>query len=227
MNGDVVFQIKTAWARELLWGSSPCHLSLLAVVLSFMRLVGISGGFSVLGSDVETAPSRSGCVVSGLLWVQMNLGSRHASHVLLTNRVFPCSLCSGKFGLWFSSVGVEESSEVLCSFETCGPSSEQRMSLLGGDNAYYGWELLFNSLSLWKKKINGRIVSLRLPIGCLSNSMIAFWDCLIQHWFGLFNCQLGVICLGSAGYLQPHISCYISQKHIFKMCIINDTIKSR
>jgi hypothetical protein len=84
----------------------------------------------------------------------------------------------------------------------------------------------FLILSLSLRKINGKIASLHLPIGCLSNSIITLWDCLIQHWFGLFDWQLGVIRLGSVEYFQPHISCYISWKHIFKMCIINDTIKS-
>ena len=61
-----------------------------------------------------------------------------------------------------------------------------------------------------KRKINGKAVSLCLAVCCLSNSLITFWACLIQHWFGLFNWHLGVLWLESVEYLQPHISCYVS-----------------
>ena len=89
-----------------------------------------------------------------------------------------------KSELWFSYVKrVKQTSEPWAPLELVTQAQGKELTYFGGDNWYKlssadgplnmnGDCFLIHSLSF--RKINGNIVSLRLPVGCLSDSIIAF-----------------------------------------------------
>lgn len=173
--------------------SSPRHLSWCAVCpcSCFCFVVqSKSLGVSIVGFDVETAPLRTGLPPRCLFYVQRNLYSRRPSHTLLAlflmGRMCLFSPSLRRWSLVYACDSIQGTSESCAPWEIVTQTQGKELTYFRGDKYcklsptnrplnINGDCFLFNTFSLsLKTEINGKVVSLCLPVGCLSNAISTF-----------------------------------------------------